>query len=120
MSLEAKLAALTIDDAPSVVETVKAEGPEKSGLAGNYETLVARCASKDEKEAIAALKTLKALAEGAPSAQVFTKECLAGCKFISSDSASRVISTLLDALWVALTMVFGHRSDRHRWWWRPS
>jgi hypothetical protein len=80
MSLEAKLAALTIDDATSVVDTVKAEGAEKSGLAANISVLSARCGSKDETEALAALKTVKALAEGAPLAQAFTKQCLGACK----------------------------------------
>jgi hypothetical protein len=82
MSLEAKLAALTIGDIPSIVETVKSEGVLKSGLVDNYVTLVARCVSTDDAEALAALATVKALAEGAPVAQVFTKECLAGCKFL--------------------------------------
>mmetsp|Transcript_109771 Transcript_109771/g.164144 ORF Transcript_109771/g.164144 Transcript_109771/m.164144 type:complete len:1040 (-) Transcript_109771:137-3256(-) len=79
MSLEAKLAALSIDDATSVVDTVKAEGVEKSGLASNISVLAARCGSKDEAEALAALKTAKALAEGVPAAQTFTKECLGAC-----------------------------------------
>ena len=80
MSLEQKLANLSIDDAASVVDTVKADGVEKSGFASNVEVLAARCGSKDEKEAIAALTTLKALAEGAPSSQPYTKECLGACK----------------------------------------
>ena len=79
MSLEAKFAALSIDDATSVVETVKADGVEKSGLASNISVLTARCGSKDEAEALAALKTAKALAEECPVAQIFTKECLAAC-----------------------------------------
>jgi hypothetical protein len=81
MSLEAKLAALSIDDVTSVVDTVKAEGVEKSGLASNISVLAARCGSKDETEAVAALKTAKALAEGVPSGQAFYKECLAACKY---------------------------------------
>jgi elongation factor 3 len=79
MSLEEKLANLSIDDATSVVDTVKSEGVEKSGLASNISVLAARCASKDEAEALAALKTTKALAEGVPEAQVFIKECLGAC-----------------------------------------
>jgi elongation factor 3 len=79
MSLEAKFANLKIDDAASVVETVKSEGVEKSGLAANTSVLSARCASKDEAEALSALATVKALAEGVPEAQVFTKECLGAC-----------------------------------------
>jgi elongation factor 3 len=79
MSLEAKFASLKIDDASSVVDTVKSEGVEKSGLAANISVLSAKCASKDEAEALSALATVKALAEGAPEAQVFTKECLGAC-----------------------------------------
>ena len=79
MSLEAKLAALTIDDATSVAETVKSEGVTKSGYGANISVLVARCGSKDEAEAVAALKTVKSLAEGAPNGQAFTKECLGAC-----------------------------------------
>ena len=79
MSLEAKFASLSIDDATSVVDTVKAEGVEKSGLAANASVLAARCGSMDEAEATAALKTVKALAEGCPEAQIFTKECLGAC-----------------------------------------
>ena len=79
MSLEAKFAALTIDDVTSVVDTVKAEGVEKSGLASNISVLSARCGSKDEAEAVAALKAVKALAEDVPAAQIFTKDCLAAC-----------------------------------------
>lgn len=80
MSLEEKFASLSIDDATSVVDTVKSEGVEKSGLAANISVLAARCGSKDEDEAVSALKTVKALAEGIPEAQVFTKECLGACK----------------------------------------
>lgn len=80
MSLEEKFAKLTVDDAPVVVETVKSEGVEKSGLAANASVLAARCASSDDAEAIAALKTVQALAEGVPVVQIFTKECLAACK----------------------------------------
>jgi elongation factor 3 len=79
MSLEAKLANLSIDDATSVVDTVKSEGVEKSGLASNISVLSARCGSKDEAEALAALSTTKALAEGSPEAQIFVKECLGAC-----------------------------------------
>ena len=82
MSLEEKFAKLTVDDVTTVVETVKAEGVEKSGLATNASVLAARCASSDDNEAIAALKTVKALAESVPTAQVFTKESLGACKYI--------------------------------------
>lgn len=81
MSLEEKFSKLTVDDATSIVETVKAEGVEKSGLAANASVLAARCASSDDNEAIAAFKTVKALAESVPTAQVFTKEALGACEF---------------------------------------
>ena len=82
MSLEEKFAKLSVDDVTSVVETVKSDGVEKSGLAANATVLAARCASEDDKEAMAALKTVKALAEsGVPGTQVFTKECLGACKY---------------------------------------
>jgi elongation factor 3 len=79
MSLEEKFAKLTVDDASSVVDTVKSQGVEKSGLAANISVLVARCGSKDDAEAIAAMKTVKALAEECPGAQPFVKECLGAC-----------------------------------------
>ena len=81
MSLEQKFASLTIDDVSSVVDTVKSEGVEKSGLASNISVLSARCGSKDEAEALAAMKAVKDLAENVPEAQVFTKDCLGACKF---------------------------------------
>ena len=80
MSLEEKFANLSIDDAASVVEAVKSQGVEKSGLAANASVLAARCGSKDEKEALAAMKTVKDLAEGCPTAQIFIKDCLGACK----------------------------------------
>ena len=100
MSLEQKLAELKIDDAPSVVETVKSEGVEKSGLAANISVLSARCGSNDDNEAIAALKTVKALAEGCPATQAFTKECLGACKFVdvSHKSFFRVVRSSAMAL----------------------
>ena len=76
MSLEAKFAALSVDDGPSIVAAVKADGVQKSGLADHILTLAAKCASNDDAEAIAAFKTTKALAEECPEAQAFTKECL--------------------------------------------
>ena len=79
MSLEAKFASLKIDDAASVVDSVKSEGVEKSGLASNISVLAARIGSKDEAESLAALKTVKDLAEGVPEAQIFTKDCLEAC-----------------------------------------
>jgi len=82
MSLEAKLAQLSIDDATSVVDTVKAEGVDKSGFAANASVLAARCGSSTESEALAAMKTAKALAEGAPIAQAYLKESLGACKLV--------------------------------------
>ena len=81
MSLESKFAALTIDDASSIVAAVKADGVSKSGLADGIGALAAKCASKDETEALAAFATVKALAEECPEAQAFTKDCLSACKF---------------------------------------
>lgn len=92
MSLEEKLANLTLDDSASVVETVKAEGVEKSGLAANISVLAARCGSKDDAEALAAMKTVKALAEEVPTSQPFTKECFGACTYFAS---AKEISFLL-------------------------
>ena len=80
MSLEDKFAELKVDDAPTVVDTVKKEGAEKSGLANNVSVLAARCDSKDEAETLAALKVVADLAKECPQAQAFTKECLGACK----------------------------------------
>jgi len=97
MSLEEKFASLSIDDATSVVDTVKSEGVEKSGLAANVSVLAARCGSKDESEAVAALKTVKALAEGVPEAQVFTKECLGACLEQANGKSSAVKTAAKEA-----------------------
>jgi len=80
MSLESKFAELKIGDVSSVVDAVKKDGVQKSGLAAGIEVLKARCDSKDDAECVAALKTLKALADECPEAQAFTKECLGVCK----------------------------------------
>jgi elongation factor 3 len=79
MSLESKLANLSLGDESSVVEAIKSEGVIKSGYADNISALAAKCASKTEAEALAALATVKAVAEGAPEADAFTKECLTAC-----------------------------------------
>ena len=81
MSLESKFASLALSDASSVVETIKAEGIEKSGFAANIEALKAKAASADEAEALAGLATVKAVAEGAPEADAVNKECLIACKY---------------------------------------
>ena len=79
MSLEAKFAALKIDEVSSIVDAVKADGVDKSGLAANISVLAARCESKDNAEALAAFKTVKALVEECPESQAFTKDCMAAC-----------------------------------------
>lgn len=82
MSLEAKFAELKIEDSQSIVETVKKEGVKKSGLVDSIATLTAKAASKDETEALAALKVIKDLVLECPEAQAFTKECITSCKSI--------------------------------------
>jgi hypothetical protein len=84
MSLEEKFAALTMADAPAVVEAVKKDGVEKSGLAANIAVLVARCDANDDNDVLAALNTVKALAKDCPQAQAFTKETLGACKWDGS------------------------------------
>ena len=77
MSLESKLENLSLGDEASIIAQIKSDGIEKSGFSSSIDVLVARCASKDEKEAMAALTFVKALAEGVPEAEALTKECLA-------------------------------------------
>jgi len=79
MSLESKIANLSLGDEPSIVEAIKADGVEKSGFASNISALAAKCASKDDDEALAALATVKAVAEGAIEAEAFNKDCLTPC-----------------------------------------
>jgi len=79
MSLESKLENLTLGDETSIVSEIKAEGVEKTGFASNIGALAAKCISSNEEEALAALTTVKAIAEGAPQADAFIKECLPGC-----------------------------------------
>lgn len=79
MSIEDTLSKLSLDDASSIVDAVNADGVVKSGLAANIAGLVAKCASSDETEALAGLATAKALMEGAPLSESFTKECLGSC-----------------------------------------
>lgn len=81
MSLESKLANLSLGDESSVVEAIKAEGVLKSGFGANISALCAAIEGKDTDAAIAAMATVKAVAEGAPEAEAFTKECLSSCKF---------------------------------------
>lgn len=91
MALEALFADLKIDDVSTIVAAVKKDGVEKSGLAANILVLAARCDSKDDVEALAALKTVKTLAEECPEAQAFTKDCLAICKFCFVIDGNHVI-----------------------------
>jgi len=70
---------LSLGDESAFVEEVKKSGVEKSGLAANIHALAAKAESKDEKDALAGLTTVKALAEEAPDAQAVTKQCLAAC-----------------------------------------
>ena len=86
MSLEALFASLKIDDVNAVVEAVKKDGAETSGLAANITVLAARCDSADETEALAALKTVTQLCVECPQAQAFTKDCLSACKSFLSYS----------------------------------
>jgi len=79
MSIESKLEKLSLGDESSVVEEVKNLGVEKSGLAANIHVLAAKAASKDSNEALAALATVKALAEGAPDSISVVKACLSAC-----------------------------------------
>ena len=83
MSLEAKFNELKIDDVSSIIAEVKKNGVEKSGLAANVSVLAARCDSKDDAEALAALKVVKTLAEECPESQAFLKDCVGPCKYKS-------------------------------------
>ena len=76
MSIEEKLAALSLDDVSSVVSAVKSDGIEKSGLASSVHVLAARCESSDPDEASAALSLVKDLASECPESQAITKKCL--------------------------------------------
>ena len=76
MSLESKFATLSLGDAASVVATIVAEGVEKSGFASNISVLIAKCASEDDAEALAAFATVQAVALGAVEAECFNIMCL--------------------------------------------
>mmetsp|Transcript_6840 Transcript_6840/g.8526 ORF Transcript_6840/g.8526 Transcript_6840/m.8526 type:complete len:1039 (-) Transcript_6840:80-3196(-) len=79
MSLESKLANLSLGDETSVVEAINTEGVIKSGFAANVSALCGAIEGKDDDAALAALATVKAVAEGAKSAEPFNKECLSSC-----------------------------------------
>ena len=80
MSLAEKFEKISLDEVANIVAAVKKDGIEKSGLADNYEVLLARIGSKDEKESVAACKAVVSLMTEAPESQVFVKECLGACK----------------------------------------
>ena len=80
MSLEEKFNSLSIGDEASILEAIKSQGVEKSGFAASIDVLVAKCDSKDDDEALAALATALELAKACPEAEAFTKECLTSCK----------------------------------------
>ena len=86
MSLEEKFASLSMDDVSSIVDSVKADGVLKSGLVDSIVSLTARCASKDDNEALAGMKVVKELAEQVPTSQPFIKDCLGACKYLSNVS----------------------------------
>lgn len=75
-TIEGLLSNLSLGDEPKLVEAVKSQGVVASGLADQIEVLAVKCASTNDAEAIAALTTVKALAEEAPAAEAFTKVCL--------------------------------------------
>jgi len=79
MSLESKLANLSLGDESSVVEAINSEGVVKSGFADNVSALCGAIEGKNDDATLAALATVKAVAEGAPTAEAFNKECLASC-----------------------------------------
>ena len=129
MSLEALFASLKIDDVNTVVEAVKKDGAEASGLAANITVLAARCDSADEAEALAAFKTVTQLCIECPQAQAFTKDCLSACKsmfilfsyilasyhdirsgFDFFHRASFLLVRRIDFKWVSF-----HESSRFRW-----
>jgi hypothetical protein len=81
MSLESKLANLTLGDESAVVAAINADGVEKTGFASSISAIGAKLESKDDEEVLAALALVKAVAEGATDAQPFVTECLASCKY---------------------------------------
>lgn len=96
MSIEAALEKLSLGDETNLVEDVKKNGIEKSGLAANISAIAAKAESKDEKDALAALALVKALAEGAPDAQVVTKQCLAACLEQGGNKSKAVVAAATD------------------------
>jgi len=105
MSLESALAKLSIGDASSLVEQVKKDGVEKSGLAAGIHALAAKAESKDEADALAGLALVKALAEGAPEAQAVTKYCLAACLEQAGHRSKAVVKAGIDAAMAICTNI---------------
>jgi len=101
MSLESLVANLSLGDEPKIVEAVKSEGVVKSGLADQISALAAKCLSSNDDEAIAALKTVKALAEGAPNGEAFTKECLTPA-MEQADNKNKDIASLANETAIAI------------------
>jgi elongation factor 3 len=105
MSLESKLASLTLGDESSLVDLVKKDGVDKSGYASNVSVLAGRAESKDPTEAIAALTLVKALAEGAQDAQAVTQACLSACLEQAGHQNKGVVSSATDAALAICTNV---------------
>lgn len=76
MSLEEKFSSLSLADVPSVIDAGK---KDIKGVAAGIEALKARCESKDDSEAIAAMTLVQKFMEEVPEAQAFAKECLGAC-----------------------------------------
>jgi elongation factor 3 len=88
---------LSLGDETNLVEDVKKNGIEKSGLAANISAIAAKAESKDENDALAALALVKALAEGAPDAQAATNQCLAACLEQGGNKSKAVVTAATDA-----------------------
>jgi elongation factor 3 len=101
MKFESDLEELSLGDEVALVACVKADGVEKSGLASCADALIAKCASKNETEAIASLKLVQALAEGVPEAEVFTKDCLSAAL---QQGSSKLITVRNQATQTALAI----------------
>jgi len=90
MSIEEKLATLSLGDESSLAASVKSDGIEKSGLAPSIEGLAAKCGSGDEKEALAGMALARSLASDCPEAQALTKLCLGPCLEQASSKSKSV------------------------------
>jgi len=101
MSIEERLEKLSLGDEANLVETVKNDGPVKSGYATGVDVLVIKCASKDEPEALAALALVKAMATDAKNADAFTKECLTA---ILEQSTSKSAAVRKEALTTSIAI----------------